>query len=103
MAYATMTMTNGLETKKVPLGYSWTMCFWGCFPAFFRQDWLWAIGLLISCIIAGPVVSIACSFVYNKVYAKSLFEKGYKVSALPEGYSAEHVCNYLGYTSLAMV
>lgn len=102
MAYATMTMTNGVETKQVPLGYSWTMFFWGCIPAFMRQDWLWAVGLLGSCFLVGPLATIVCSFIYNKAYAKGLFEKGYKVSQLPAGYTEDHVKAYLGYSTLAM-
>jgi len=102
MAYAVMTVTNGVETKQVPLGFSWTVFFWGCIPAFIRQDWVWAIGMLAGVFFAGPLVGILCAFIYNRAYAKALFEKGYKVSQLPAGYTEDHVKAYLGYATLAM-
>ena len=103
MAYAVMTVTNGIETKQVPLGFSWTVFFWGFIPMLMRQDWIWGIGLLAGAVVLGPFAGIVCSFVYNKAYAKALFEKGYKISALPAGYTEDHVKGYLGYTQLAMV
>lgn len=102
MAYATMTMTNGNEVKQVPLGFSWTMFFWGGFVPLFRQDWIWGLAMLIACAITSGMAGVVGAFFYNKAYAKALFEKGYKVSALPTGYTEDHVKNYLGYTNLAM-
>jgi hypothetical protein len=103
MAYAVMTLTNGNETKQVPLGFSWTMFFWGGIPALLRQDWVWGFAVLIAGVFTSGLAGIVAAFVYNKIYAKSLFDKGYKVSALPAGYTEDHVKAYLGYNNLAMV
>lgn len=97
-----MMMTNGNETKKVPLGFSWTTFFWGGFPALIRQDWAWGIGLLVVGVLTQGVSGIVAAFFYNKVYAKTLFEKGYKVYELPGGYTETHIKNYLGYANLPM-
>jgi hypothetical protein len=77
MAKATIYLTNGLEVKKAPVGFSWTVFFWGGWPCLFRQDWVWAILLLLACIFTYGIAGIVCAFFYNKVYIKSLIEKGY--------------------------
>jgi len=100
MAYATMTLTNGMETKKVPLGFSWTTAFWGGIPALIRQDWIWGICIVISCMATYGLAGIVAAFFYNKVYAKNLFDKGFKVQELPSGYTESHVKEYLGFTNL---
>lgn len=105
MAFTTISVTNGVELKKVPLGFSWTMCLFGCFVPLLRGDWIGALVLFILSIIAGPfspfVVWIA-AFFYNKVYAKRLFDAGYKVQAVPNDCTAEKVRLYLGFITLPM-
>lgn len=100
MAYATVLLTNGVEVKKVPLGFSWTTFFWGGFPALFRADWLWGIGLLIANAFIWGCAGIVAAFFYNKVYAKSLFDKGYYIHMLPPNVTEESLRNYLGYMTL---
>lgn len=100
MAYATITMTNGVELKQVPLGFSWTTAFWGGFPALFRGDWGWGIGLLIGNAFTYALAGIVAAFFYNRVYAKSLFDKGYRVHALPPNVTEESLKVYLGYLTL---
>jgi hypothetical protein len=101
MAFAKVTMTNGIEIKQVPLGFSWTTFFWGGWPAIFRQDWLWGILLILGCIFTYGVAGIVCSFFYNKNYAKRLFEQGYHLQTpLPAGVSEEQIRVYLNYVKL---
>ena len=50
MAYTTVLLTNGVEVKKAPIGFSWTVFCFGGWPPLFRQDWLWGVGLLIDVI-----------------------------------------------------
>ncbi len=100
MAYATVYMTNGVEVKKAPIGFSWTVFFWGGWPPLFRQDWVWGVCLLLASIFTYGVAGIVCAFFYNKVYAKSLFEKGYKVHTMPPNLTEEGLKLYLGYLVL---
>ena len=100
MAYAEILMTNGVEVKKAPLGFSWTMFFWGGFPPVFRGDWPWAIGVFIGNLFSWGLVGVVCAFFYNRTYAKSLFDRGYRVHALPPEVTEESLKNYLGYLTL---
>jgi hypothetical protein len=72
-------MTNGLEMKKAPVGFSWTTALFGPFPALFRQHWSWGIGIAIGNLALYGLVGLVCAFFYNKIYIKSLFSKGYWV------------------------
>lgn len=87
------------ETKQLPVGYSWTVLFWGCFPALFRQDWkhfgIMAGVLLAVAIFSGGLLSwiplIVFSFIYNKMCVKDHLDKGWKIK------------DYMGSKSLAAV
>lgn len=99
MAYTTVYLSNGVELKKAPVGYSWTTLFFGGWPAMFRQDWLWGICLIIGCVLTYGIAGIVCSFFYNKVYIKALIAKGYKFKEIP-GVSEEQLKSYLGYIEI---
>lgn len=100
MAFTTITVSNGVELKKVPLGFSWTTFFFGGFPALFRQDWLVGILVIIGCMFTWGFVGIVMSFIYNKMYAKALFNKGYWIHAMPPGVTEDTVKMNLGLLSL---
>lgn len=101
MAYATVYLSNGKEIKKAPVGYSWTVLFWGCFPPFMRQDWLWGFGILIAGMVTCGAVGIIASFFYNKVYIKALVDEGYSITSF-ENITEDDLRNYLGYVTLPM-
>ncbi len=100
MAYAEILVTNGIEVKKVPLGYSWTVLFFGGFPPLFRGDWAWAIALFVGNLFTWGLMALVCSFFYNRTYAKSLFNKGYRVHMLPPNVTEDSLKNYLGFLHL---
>ena len=100
MAYGTILMTNGVDVKKVPLGFSWTVFFWGPCPPLLRGDWLWGIGLLFANYFTIGVAGVICAFFYNKTYAKGLFDKGYTVHMLPPNVTPDSLKAYLGYINL---
>jgi hypothetical protein len=105
MAFTTISVTNGVELKKVPLGFSWTVCFFVCFVPLIRQDWMGALVLFILCLIAGPFgpcVGWIAAFFYNKNYAKRLFSNEYRVAAVPNDCTTEKVQSYLGFIKLPM-
>ena len=97
MAHTVITVTNGIEIKKVPLGFSWTTLFFGGFPALFRADWIPGIVLFLANVFTWGLAGIVAAFIYNKFYAKSLFEKGYSVHTTPPGYTKDMVRAELGY------
>lgn len=97
MAHTIIAVSNGVEIKQVPLGFSWTTFFFGGFPALFRGDWIVGILVIIGCALTYGIVGLVMSFTYNKMYAKSLFTKGYKVHSMPPGYTEDMVKAELGY------
>jgi hypothetical protein len=100
MAYTTVLLTNGVEVKKAPIGFSWTVLCFGGWPALFRQDWIWGFGLLIAGLLTYGLAGVVAAFFYNKVYAKTLFDDGYRVHSLPPDITEEGLKNYLGYLTL---
>lgn len=86
--------------KEVKKGFSWTFLFFGLFVPLVRGDLKWTIIMLLLQALAGAftfgigafVVSLIFAFIYNKVYIKSLLEKGYKATT-PE--DEEIIMNYV--------
>ena len=67
--------------KRVPVGFSWTMCFFGPLVPLFRGDIKWTILYLLVALVTLPFYGVGClilPFVYNKRYVIGLFERGYK-------------------------
>ena len=63
--------------KEAPLGFSWTTLFFFYFPALFRGDIKWGIIMfVVSCLTLG-ISALVFPFIYNKIYARGLLEKGY--------------------------
>ncbi len=97
MAHTTISVSNGVEVKQVPLGFSWTTFFFGGFPALIRGDWITGLIICLLNIFTWGIAGIIAAFMYNKMYAKSLFEKGYMVHATPPGYTVDMVKAEMGY------
>lgn len=77
MAYTKATLSNGVDVKTAPIGFSWTTFFFGFWPAVFRFDWLWAAVLFVACLLTYGIAGIIFAFFYNKIYLKGLLSKGY--------------------------
>ena len=97
MAHTTISVTNGVEVKQVPIGFSWTTFFFGGIPALIRGDWITGLIICLLNFVTWGIAGIVAAFMYNKMYAKSLFEKGYKVHAMPPGYTEDMVKAEMGY------
>lgn len=78
---------NDIDKKKeTKIGFSWTVFFFGVLVPLFRLDWKWfliILGVNIALIVIGlpfivPILMLALAFFYNKLYAKDLYEKGYR-------------------------
>ena len=64
-------------TKEAPVGFSWTVLFFGFLPPLFRGDYKWAIVMLIAALVTFGLSNLIFMFIYNNLYLKSLLETGY--------------------------
>jgi hypothetical protein len=67
------------ETKEAPVGFSWTMLFFGVFVPLFRGDFKWALITFLAAIVTFGISWFVFPFIYNKLYIKDLLSKGFKV------------------------
>lgn len=68
--------------KNAPVGFSWTCLLFGFCVPFSRGDWLNGLLWLIAYLPTFGLSSIPMAFVYNCLYARSLFKKGYILFAV---------------------
>lgn len=105
MAHGTVTVVNNFsgERKDIPVGYSWTVLFWGCFPALFRQDWknfgiMAAVLVVTSFMYIAWIPLIVFSFIYNeKMCLRDHLDKGWKIKGYSGKYNLEYVERKMGY------
>lgn len=100
MAFAQAFLENPRtgQLRKAPVGFSWTMLFFGFFPPMIRGDWKWVGivlggGLLLAVISAGIlgwVPSLVGAFIWNKHYLRSLVNDGYQLKRV-DGSDPERV------------
>ena len=64
-------------TKQVPVGFSWTILFFGCFPPIFRGDWKWGLIIFLLAVVSFGLANLVFMFIYNKLYIQSLLDQGY--------------------------
>ena len=83
MAFATVTIEDKKNNiiKEAPVGFSWTVLFFGCFVPLFRGDWGWFFIMLIAGIITFGISGIIFAFIYNKTYLQNSLTKGFKVKS----------------------
>ncbi|MBL4693364.1 MAG: hypothetical protein JKY92_08565 [Magnetovibrio sp.] len=86
MAYAKVNLKNEItgEMKVAPIGFSWTVLFFGPFPTLFRGDWKWFAIILISGTVTMGISSLVFMFIYNKLSLKDLLMKGYKATSFTD-------------------
>tara|TARA_B100000929_G_C15200882_1_gene315735 strand:+ start:209 stop:526 length:318 start_codon:yes stop_codon:yes gene_type:complete len=63
--------------KQAPVGFSWTVFFWGFFPPIFRGDWKFCIIILLCAAITFGFSNLVFAFIYNKLYISGLLDEGY--------------------------
>ena len=105
MAHGKVLVSNETtgQRKLLPVGFSWTVLFWGFFPAIFRQDWknLAIIGgvLLVASLIGlGIIPLIIFSFIYNdKMCLKDHLDSGWKIVSYNGSKSLYELQNSIGY------
>lgn len=99
MAYTKLVMENPNtgHIKEAPVGFSWTVFFFGFFPPMFRGDWKWAIIMFLLALITVGLSNLVFMFIYNKLYIKDLVGAGFKVKSVGMG-TVEQVSNKVGMT-----
>ena len=87
MAYAKITFENPDtgQIRQAPVGFSWTVLFFGLFPALFRSDWKWAIIMFLIFWVTFGFSNLVFMFIYNKLYVKELLGAGFKAKAVDSG------------------
>ena len=101
MARAHVIVSNGVKIKTAPVGFSWTVLFFGFFPPLFRCDWLWAIIILLANLLTYGIGGIVLAFLYNKFYLKSLLSNGYWIKQCDPTMTIEDVKAYVGMAVIA--
>lgn len=87
MAYTKLVMENpnNGHVKEAPVGFSWTVLFFGFFPPLFRGDWKWAIIMFVLALLTAGLSGLVFMFIYNKLYIKDLVGSGFKVKSVGMG------------------
>lgn len=70
------------EAKEAPIGFSWTVLFFGLFVPILREDWKWFVVMLLLTLFLGPIVilyNLAMAMIYNRIFFRGLIKKGYTV------------------------
>ena len=86
--------------KETPVGFSWTVLFWGFIPPLFRSDWKWSgiillVGVVLFLMAIPTGAGIIFAFFYNKLYINDLVAKGFKAYEVEQGFVAQ-VVNTVG-------
>ena len=87
MAYTKIIFENPNtgHVKEAPVGFSWTVFFFGFFPPLFRGDWKWAVIIFLLAIITAGLSNLVFMFIYNKLYIKDLISSGFKAKSVETG------------------
>ena len=65
------------QGKQAKIGISWTVFFFGPFPALFRGDWKWFLIMILADSFTLGLSHWVFIFLYNKLYLTDLLAKGY--------------------------
>ncbi len=68
------------QAKQVKVGFSWTVFFFGAFPALFRGDWKWFFIIFFANIFTAGLSNLVFIFIYNKVHITDLIAEGFIAS-----------------------
>jgi hypothetical protein len=82
MGYATVTFENPKtgQIKQAPIGFSWTVLFFGAIPALFRGHWSGFAIMFIFALVTFGLSRLVFMFIYNKMYVNHLIGEGYKAN-----------------------
>ena len=82
MAYAKIYFRNPHteKTREAPVGFSWTVAFFGPFVPLYRADWRGFLIILLVGIATAGLSNFVFMFIYNKMYIKHLISDAYKAT-----------------------
>lgn len=66
------------DKEEVKVGFSWTTLLFGVLVPLYRGDWKWLIIMLILDSLSVGIAWFIFPFIYNKIYLKGLYDKGYE-------------------------
>lgn len=69
---------NTRQAKQAKVGFSWTVFFFGPFPALFRGDWKWFLIILLANSFTAGFSNLVFIFIYNKLYINDLLLQGFE-------------------------
>lgn len=83
MAYAKIYFENPKtgQVKEAPVGFSWTVFFFGFIPALFRGHWVGVAIIIFTAMLTFGLSVFVFMFIYNKMYIKHLIEEGYNAKS----------------------
>ena len=83
MAFATVTIKDKKNhiVKEAPVGFSWTVLFFGGFVPLVRGDWSYFFIMLVAGIVTFGISGILFAFIYNRIYLQNSLNKGFKVKS----------------------
>lgn len=70
-------LTNGLHTRTIKLGFSWTVFFFSFIAFAVRKQFALALACLLLSMAFGPIVSIVLAFFANERLLIQLLNEGY--------------------------
>ena len=97
MASNTLFLKNSRsgQLREAPVGFSWTVLFFGVFPPLFRSDFKWALIMFFAAIFSFGFSVLVFPFLYNKLYVKDLLKNGFHAKSAKQG-TMEHMAFKLG-------
>lgn len=70
--------------KEAPVGFSWTVFFFGFFPPLLRSDWKWGVIMFVSEFLSAGLSRLLFMFLYNQLYIKDLISSGFRAKYLTQ-------------------
>jgi len=71
--------------KEAPISFSWTVFFFGFFPALFRGDIKWAAIMFVIACFTFSLSNLVFMFIYNRLYVQDLIAAGFKAQSIAKG------------------
>jgi len=73
------------QMREAPVGFSWTVFFFGFFPPLLRGDWaigavMFLTAMILFWIFLPFLPALIMSFIYNKMYIRRMINEGFEVT-----------------------